>query len=154
MELEKALPARIRAVAPSSNGAGVFIQCKDHVFLIQMEAQIANTLAQAMRREEGETTFTHDLLLNIIDGLDANLMRVVIDSHQQGIYSARIILRAHHPRDEDTRILEVTARSSDALVLATKSHAPVYVRPNVLRSTENVSLLLEELLMRDMLTEG
>ena len=64
---------------------------------------------------------THDLALRILEKFSATLQRVVIDDLRNGVYYASIHLTA----DEGEIVLP--ARPGDAVAMALRAEAPVYV---------------------------
>lgn len=68
---------------------------------------------------------THDLLKNVLDTLGAKLDRVVICDLKDETYFARLILKT--PEGEK----ELDARPSDAIALALRAQADVYVSEEV-----------------------
>ncbi len=69
---------------------------------------------------------THDLIKNILDRVDIRLDRVVIDDLWNGIYYAKLYLR--DGREE----MEIDARPSDAIAMAVRFDAPIYVADAIL----------------------
>lgn len=84
---------------------------------------------------ESPRPLTHDLIFNVIHGLDGKLEQIVISDLRQIMvnqvpqftYFALLIVRH---REE---IVEIDARPSDAVALAVSQNTPVYVAENVLR---------------------
>jgi bifunctional DNase/RNase len=64
---------------------------------------------------------THDLAKRLIDGLEGTIVRVVVSDLAGGVYYARIVL------DRGGRSVEVDARPSDAIALALRFEAPLFV---------------------------
>ncbi len=69
---------------------------------------------------------THDLLENVIDGLDAKLDRVVVTELKDRTFYAHLILK------RNGKTTEVDSRPSDAIALAVQMKAPIYVEEQVL----------------------
>lgn len=82
---------------------------------------------------------THDLLLDALTNLDASVDHVLIDKVKGSLFFAKLTLRQHG------RLIELDARPSDALSLALREDAPLYIdekvleRPRTLISFENPS---------------
>src|SRR6185369_2933007 len=86
----------------------------------------ANAIALQM---EGITTprpMTHDLLRNIIRQIEGDVVRVVINNLQENTFYAEIHLRVAG------RDLTIDSRPSDAIALALRAKAPVFVEESVL----------------------
>jgi len=93
----------------------------------------ANAIALQM---EGVTTprpMTHDLLKNLIEKIEGDVVRVVINNLQENTFYAQIHLRV---ADRD---LAIDSRPSDAIALALRTSAPVYVEESVLEKSKQGS---------------
>lgn len=71
---------------------------------------------------------THDLLKNIIDNMGAGVIEVLIDELRENTFYAKIILEVSALTNE------IDARPSDAIALAVRAQAPIYVSENVMDS--------------------
>jgi len=72
---------------------------------------------------------THDLLINTIVGLNANLEYVLIDKLQQNTFHAKLYLRY----DGKQKIID--ARPSDSIALAVRAKVPIFVEEDVLKQS-------------------
>ncbi len=79
---------------------------------------------------------THDLLKSIIEALDSNVVEVCIHSLRDGTFYAYLLL-------EDGEV-EVDARPSDAIALALRCSAPIYVAEDVMEEAALTPSSLEE----------
>lgn len=70
----------------------------------------------------------HDLIYTLLQGLQARLEKVCVDALNDTTFYARLYLRQH-----DTMIV-ADARPSDAVALAVKFQAPIYVAEAVLET--------------------
>ena len=71
---------------------------------------------------------THDLLKNIIDNMGAGVIEVLIDELRENTFYAKIILEVSALTNE------IDARPSDAIALAVRAQAPIYVSQTVMDS--------------------
>lgn len=69
---------------------------------------------------------THDTLVSVLHAFGIELRRVVIDRLVDGAFQATLEL------GDDTRQAALDARTSDALALALRTGAPVFIAPDVL----------------------
>ncbi len=69
---------------------------------------------------------THDLVRNVIHGLDAKLERVVVNELKESTFYARLHLR------RDGAAYEIDSRPSDAIAIAVAEGAPIFVEDKVL----------------------
>jgi bifunctional DNase/RNase len=69
---------------------------------------------------------THDLMKNIIDNLGGTIMEIIIDELRENTFYAKIIIEVSALTNE------IDARPSDAIALAVRSQAPIYVAESVM----------------------
>jgi uncharacterized protein len=69
---------------------------------------------------------THDLLSNMLDQLNATVSKVTVTELRDNTFHALITL------DADGSEVEIDSRPSDAIALAVRSEAPIYVSDDVL----------------------
>jgi bifunctional DNase/RNase len=93
------------------------------IWIAQAEAY---AIAIELQGTNSPRPLTHDLLKNVISELGAKIMSVVISDLIDDIFYARIIL------DADGRHVEIDARPSDAIALAIRAKAPIFVEESVL----------------------
>ena len=89
----------------------------------------ANAIALQM---EGVTTprpMTHDLLKNLIQQIQGDVVRVVINNLEENTFYAQIHLRLAD------RELTIDSRPSDAIALALRAKAPLFVEEAVLEKS-------------------
>lgn len=82
----------------------------------------AHSIAAEMEHRRPPRPNTHDLAKRLIDDLEGALERVVVTELREGTYYAVIVLSTRGRR------IEVDARPSDAIALALRCGAPLYVR--------------------------
>ena len=71
---------------------------------------------------------THDLLVAVIQGLDAKLERLIIDKMVNNTFHAKLEFKA-----KDGRIKSIDARPSDGVALAVRTSAPIFVEEDVIK---------------------
>lgn len=70
---------------------------------------------------------SHDLMLNIIESLEAKLDRVMIDRLHQNTFFAKLVLRSKNEEE-----LLIDARPSDSVALALRADAPIFASEEVM----------------------
>ncbi len=70
---------------------------------------------------------THDLLKSIITGMGGNVNRIIVNDLNDDIFYARILIEV------DGRQVEIDSRPSDAIALAVRVQAPIFVEDSVLQ---------------------
>ncbi len=117
----------------------------------------ANAIALSIEQIETPRPMTHDLLRQTIEHLGAAVTKIVISDLQDGTFFARI-----HVARNGVGESSIDARPSDAIALALRVEAPIYVAQTVLEKAkvdsqtdemtdeERIRKVLEELNPEDM----
>jgi hypothetical protein len=96
----------------------------------------ANAIALEIEKVTTPRPMTHDLVKNVLFGLDATLRKVVVSELKDDTFFAVIWV------EKDGELISIDSRPSDALALALRLDCPIYVEEQVLRtskSTQTVS---------------
>lgn len=86
----------------------------------------AQAIALELEKIQPPRPLTHDLLRDLFDDLGAEVLDVVINELREGTFYARI--RYIHEGEEG----HLDSRPSDAIALAVRVDAPIYVSPEVM----------------------
>jgi bifunctional DNase/RNase len=70
--------------------------------------------------------------------LGAKIERVIVNDLQRGIYYARLVLSAENELQQK-KVIEIDARPSDCIAMATAQHAPIYVSLEVWGEVEDMT---------------
>jgi hypothetical protein len=105
---------------------------KGHFLPIWVGIFEANAIALEMEKVSTPRPMTHDLLKNLLSELDAHVDRIVINDLRDNTFFARI----HLTRGDST--LSVDSRPSDAIALALRSQAGIFVEEEVLEKSRNL----------------
>jgi len=92
----------------------------------------ANAIALEMEKVATPRPMTHDLLKNLLTELETRVERVVINDLRENTFFARI----HLTRGDSS--LSVDSRPSDAIALALRSNAEIFVEELVLEKSRNL----------------
>lgn len=90
----------------------------------------ANAIAMQLENIPSPRPMTHDLLKNVIEGLDVTIERIEITDLRDNTFFALIHLRRAQG-DE----LSIDARPSDAMALALRAEAPIFVENTVIEKS-------------------
>jgi bifunctional DNase/RNase len=92
----------------------------------------ANAILLQMENVQTPRPMTHDLLKNLLDDLNAVVERVVVTELKESTFYARI-----HVRAGGDSAVAIDARPSDAIALALRTRAPIFVTDTVLQSARS-----------------
>ncbi|SMO41259.1 hypothetical protein SAMN06265218_102119 [Fodinibius sediminis] len=124
------------STSPSSGGAYALILTEEHgnrrlpIIIGTFEAQ---AIALELEHIKPPRPMTHDLLKNMIQAFGAEVQQVFINDLSEGTFFAKIIY------DDNGNEREQDARPSDAIALAVRFDAAIYVDSEILDEAGIVS---------------
>jgi bifunctional DNase/RNase len=98
----------------------------------------ANAIALEMEKVSTPRPMTHDLLKNLLIGLDAQVRKVVVNDLRDDTFYAVIWL------DKDGQTISIDSRPSDALALALRADCPIFVEDEVLKTSKQASAISDK----------
>ena len=137
------LPVEIRGILPTNTGCAIFVGNTRKVFVIQGEHNIGTVIGMFLKQTPKERPLTHDLVNNIFKGLNVTVERVIITELKNSTYFARLILKQEN--ELGCKIVEIDARPSDCLALATAQKRPIYVASALFEQVDDMSEYLERI---------
>jgi len=91
----------------------------------------ARSIALNIEERSSPRPNSHDLTRNVIDGLEGEVTRVVVTELRGGTYYAVLTLRARAGE------VEIDSRPSDAIAIALRAGAPIFVRADLFESADS-----------------
>jgi len=105
----------------------------DSVLPIWVGIYEANAIALEIEKVATPRPMTHDLIKNLLTGLDTRVHKVVVNELREDTFYAVIWL------ERDGHIISVDSRPSDALAIALRLDCPIFVEDEVLKSSKQAS---------------
>ena len=109
----------------------------DSVLPIWVGVYEANAIALEIEKVATPRPMTHDLIKNLLTGLDTRLHKVVVSELREDTFFAVIWL------ERQGQIISVDSRPSDALALALRLDCPIFVEDEVLKASKLASALAD-----------
>jgi len=97
----------------------------------------ANAIALEIEKVTTPRPMTHDLIKNVLVGLDTRVHKVVVSELKEDTFYAVIWL------ERDGHIISVDSRPSDALAIALRLDCPIFVDDEVLKSSKLAASMSE-----------
>jgi uncharacterized protein len=88
----------------------------------------AEAITIALQDIEVARPQTHDLMKNLLNSLNARLVRVEVVSLKDDVFFGNLVV------DVDGKILEIDSRPSDALAMAVRAHVPILAAREVMET--------------------
>jgi uncharacterized protein len=105
----------------------------DSVLPIWVGIYEANAIALEIEKVVTPRPMTHDLIKNVLTGLEARVHKVVVNELRDDTFFAVIWL------ERDGSAISIDSRPSDALALALRVDCPIFVDDEVLKSSKLAS---------------
>src|SRR3990172_4132853 len=138
MEIE----VKIRALMMDPNSGTPIIILKDiesdTMLPIWVGAYEANAIALEIEKVATPRPMTHDLIKNLLMGLNTSVQKVVVNELKEETYYALIWL------EQNGQIISIDSRPSDALALALRLDCPIFVEETVLKTSKVVNTAAEK----------
>jgi len=137
------VPVKIRGILPVNNGEAVFLGNKDKVFVIQIERSMGEVIKMFIQNKAKQRPLTHDLMTHVFQGFGISVERILISELKGTTYYARMVLQQRN--ELGRKIVEVDARPSDCLAMATAQKKPIFVSALLFEEVEDMSHILEDI---------
>jgi uncharacterized protein len=134
-------------MATMPTGCGLFLGNDEKVIAIFVDPYVASAIALSLQGLHAPRPLTHDLIANLLAGLDARVVRVVVNDLKDDTFYARITLQQES--ELGRKLIEVDARPSDSIALALHCGCPIYVAESVWESSEDMTWAMEQAARRE-----
>jgi uncharacterized protein len=138
---EEVVEVRVRGVTVDPQGASPIVLLQelrgDRLMPIWVGLSEARAIAMELEKVVPPRPMTHDLLKNILEGVKARVTSVVITALKENTFYAQIAVAA------GTTNVPIDARPSDAIALALRVNAPIFVAKAVFDSAPPIDLRQE-----------
>ena len=125
---------------PVSNSPIVVLKDDDEKFFLPIWVGIfeANAIALELEKIATPRPMTHDLIKNVLEAVDAKVEKIVVTDLRENTFFALIHLRMGEEE------VTVDSRPSDAIALALRAGAPIFVDDDVVRRAKTVETAPKE----------
>jgi len=97
----------------------------------------ANAIALELEKIPTPRPLTHDLIKNILETIEARLLKIVVTDLRENTFFAELHLQVGDGE------VTVDSRPSDAIALALRAAAPIYVAEEVVRKAKSLEVTKE-----------
>ena len=98
----------------------------------------ADAIALALQGHEPQRPMTHDLLKSVFADLGATISYILVNDIQDSTFFARIVV------EQGPNTVDIDARPSDAIALALRAKAPIFVEDRVIDHAKTVDFAPEK----------
>jgi uncharacterized protein len=133
MRVEVEMKIRGLMMDPITNMPIVILKesCGGNVLPIWVGVYEANAIALEIEKVVTPRPMTHDLLKNVLVGLNAHVHKIVVTNIKDDTFYAVIWL------ERDGTLVSIDSRPSDALALALRIDCPIFVEDEVLKTSKS-----------------
>src|ERR671914_423228 len=125
-------------VDPITNMPIVILRDKDGQRVLPIWVGVFDAIALQIENVTPQRPMTHDLLNNVIHDLRADIQKIVVSDLKENTFYALIYLKVNG------EAVAVDARPSDAIALALRARAPIFVEDKVIDNAKSVDLAPEK----------
>src|SRR5438270_7032437 len=104
----------------------------------------ANAIALEIEKVTTPRPMTHDLIKNLLIGLDTHVHKIVVNELREDTYFAVIWM------ERDGKVISIDSRPSDALALALRLDCPIYVDEEVLKYSKQANAASDRVSSEDL----
>jgi bifunctional DNase/RNase len=104
----------------------------------------ANAIAMEIEKVATPRPMTHDLIKNLLMGLDTRVHKVVVNELRDDTFFAVIWM------ERDGKIISMDSRPSDALALALRVDCPIFVDEEVLKHSKQATASADRVSSEDL----
>jgi uncharacterized protein len=97
----------------------------------------AQAIALEIEKQVTARPMTHDLIRNLLFGLEAGVKKIVVSELREDTFYAVIWL------EREGQLISVDSRPSDALAIALRLDCPIFVDDSVLKSSRDTAVVAE-----------
>ena len=95
-------------------------------FSVMIGEPEAQSIAMKLNQKKSPRPLTHDLIKNILNAFESKLEKILIYNMVSDVFYSELHIR------KDEEVFIVDARTSDAVALAVRSDAPIYISAEIL----------------------
>lgn len=135
------ISVKIKGVAFDISGNPMILltdESEERVLPIWIGVLEANAIAVSLENLTLPRPLTHDLMINLGQSLGATITKVIISDLKENTFYAEVYML----RDNHEILLD--ARPSDAIALALRARAPVYIQEHVAEHMLQITEVIDE----------
>ena len=116
----------------------------DTVLPIWVGVSEANAIAMEIEKVTTPRPMTHDLIKNLLIGLDTQVHKIVVNELRDDTFFAVIWM------EREGKVISIDSRPSDALALALRLDCPIYVDEEVLKVSKKAATSADRVSSEDL----
>lgn len=121
----------------------VILRADDRVLPIWIGTSEAFAIQSALKKAEMKRPLTHDLIVYILKGFNAEVRHVHIYKLEDQTYYGNLVLVQKDDAGADRQVIKVDCRPSDAIAIAVRAECQVFVDEEVMRVGGHDASLLD-----------
>lgn len=106
---------------------------EQHTLPVWIGVLEASAIASELEKVQFSRPMTHDLLNEILKAVDASIKKIEVVDLKENVYYATI-----HMELKDAGSYKLDARPSDAIAIALRANAPIFVDTSVIEKSRSV----------------
>lgn len=137
------IKVNIADICPTPYGYAIFLTAPEKTFVVYVDKSKGAALQSAFEGISSERPLTHEFVMQMLDGLDCKIKRVVIYHVCEGTFFTNLTVEMSNELGD--KIVEIDGRPSDTFALAMRANAPILIDSAVLENLPDMSEALKKL---------
>jgi bifunctional DNase/RNase len=108
---------------------------EQHTLPVWIGVLEASAIASELEKVQFSRPMTHDLLKDILKAVDASVKKIEVVDLKENVYYATIYMEL-----KDKQSYTLDARPSDAIAIALRANAPIFVDTSVIEKSKSVDI--------------
>lgn len=130
------LEIEVIEVSVTQMGFALMLKCpnRDKVVPIFIGPLETYSISSALENQKSERPLTHDLMKEVLSHIGCHISKVVLDDFKNGMFFAKLHIESrdkHIPQ----KLIQIDSRPSDAIAMAIRFQAPVFMSEEVYDET-------------------
>jgi len=140
------LEVKIVEVSVTQMGFAIILQPRNKTRVVPIFIGPLETysISSVLDGQINERPLTHDLMKSIMNSVETSIEKVVINSFRGGTFYARLFLSAPDAGGSSRKVFDIDSRPSDAIALAIRFGAPIFMDETVYEKVSVEIDLLKE----------
>lgn len=116
----------------AANSPTVLLRYEERILFISIGPFEAAAIGWGLEGEKPIRPMTHDLIINLLAGLNCRLKSVNIYALQHSTFFAYLLVEQRDASGQLTGVIRVDSRPSDSIALAVRAKCPIFVTQSVM----------------------
>lgn len=137
MKEKQFVPVKAAGVVPSAYGCTVFLSADGKIFAVGMDESKYDNIKFAIENTRCDRPTTFEFIRDLLEAMECRMLRADFYAERDGVFFMRATMSVK--TGGENRITTIDARPSDAIPLALRCNAGMFIDAEVLERLQDMS---------------